>query len=468
MAKLPPLVGRDPALDSPILKLRERWAFPGVSLAISKSGKGFKLTWHWLDPDTRKRHDAHGVKAGCGTATRPTWDECTEIAEAVINAGFLESNYATPRVCVIPGLEDVSRKWLEHRLTHAKKATSTVKQNARAVGLLIDCVERRIQRTPRITDLELCDFAQVGIWGAAHGGRKGNGMDNSTIRNYEAAIRVFWEWLGETYYADHRICPKPSRDRGTAVELSEKPDAPILTLGQVDLALPWFEARRESLYPHLALQAFMLLRGTGLRIKQVCLLQWVNVDLDEQRIRIVHGCKTKAEAKLKRWIAIPPWLVSWLKEQPKLCPYVIASTQPGARKNSGGGGRGKWPAGSHLDGVHWLGCNSRQGNVAALFSEAWADVGVPSPYWQGHLTRCIRKAFRTDAGKLANYTSDKETLTGILEYHIGHQQGLRGVYSNIWRELNYELRSVVRDLPAPGEAQGEPFDVLSLSDRRSA
>lgn len=156
----------------------------------------------------------------------------------------------------------------------------------------------------------------------------------------------------------------------------------------------------------------LVLRYTGLRIGEVMLLRWSDVDLDHARLTVR---KEIDKSRRGRVVPISAHLVAVLRTWERPTDYLITSGSTTRLRH-------------------------RQPR-AKDFAKAWARSGVPADRWQRQPTHAFRKGFKSALLQQA-VTPD------AIDYLQGHKLGggARGRYIDPWVALN--LEGAVAQVPA--------------------
>ena len=240
---------------------------------------------------------------------------------------------------------------------------------------------------------------------------RGRPRADASRQNCLSIVQRMWAWAAnEDEYA--AIMPPPRK-----LEIRVAPGVPTVapTWAEVDACIAALGGEHRRLA--------LLMRFTGLRVRQVLGLQWADFDLGAATLRMRGELgKTRAERR-GRIVPVSPHLVAEMATWGVRDGWVIEATE---------GARGRWLT---------------MGNDRVR--EAWKASGVRPEVWRGRPHHAFRKAL---VSGLIGAGAQREAV----EYLVGHSLGLAGVYTD---PEALGLREAVGMVPAVGG--GSVVDIRS-------
>ena len=248
-------------------------------------------------------------------------------------------------------------------------------------------------------------------------GRHGHARRRSTVKKIVEAVQRAWAWAyNEDDYTS--LIPPPKR-----LEMPEDPGAPTVapTWEEMDACVDACSGWHR--------QVAVMLRFTGLRVQQVMLLRWDDVDL-ERGLLTIRGelGKTRQERRGR----IVPLSLHLLEEL-----------------RGWGPGEG-WmiPCGRDADGPRPREARARD------MGRAWKRAGVREEVWRRRPHHAFRKGVKTGLKRLG---ADSEAV----EFLLGHDLGIAGIYTD---PEGLPLRDAVNKIPPLGYLA----EVVDLRPREGA
>ena len=365
---------------------------------IERRGKGYRVRWR--DPTGKQRSRQMPSRK----AAKQLFSEVEE-AEA-LGRVWNPSRHA-------PVLEDAFRDFLSDRARVLK--AETLSARALILDLFLGYLRQRTDGAPLHLDV-LSRETLSGFWSWLSAGEHRRPVLPSTANSYTRLVHRAWEWIWDSdAYADD--CPRPRKLDFPKTSTRLAPYAP--TWPDVDAAI----AAAKHWHRHL----LIVLRFTGLRMKQAMGLRWDDIDLDGAllTIRPEQG-KSQSESR-GRIIPMSKYLVAELAGWGRRDGWLIVPR-----------GRTRYPA---------------KGVIRSI----WARTDVdPSRYAQpAHcFRRCLQSHFQS-AGVAYN----------VAEYMIGHKVGVGGdVYTAPWAYME-AMRRAVATIPPLDEGNTVDLDARRASNQ---
>ena len=445
-----------PYLDLPEHMIRELWKSQGPpGISIRRTGRGYQLRW-------RDQFEDGTVKQNGPTVG--SWEEALELGKLVVRKKAAGEIYRAGRVKRVPTLGDVKQAYLVGLEGHL--AANTVRLKEIAIRYFIDMVGGE---STLITDLRtkhMDDYRQHLLQMGTMSGRSINQRLNH--------CENWWDEVFRLYVREIPALAPPIKRRVNEAQ-TVGADKPVLGWSAVDLALPELSGekpivdkngrtffRKLGMGRKLAHRAFLIGRGTALRVSQCCALKWEDINLNRQLIHVHRACKSKSEKK-GRFIAMPDWLAEELAGWERISEWPV-SVRHTASSHFGHTKASRNPC-SKGD-VHWCGENEhRVRAISTQVHDAWKRVGIPREYWGRRPFHLLRHTFSTSlAGRLKRDGVELISLSPIqvAEYHLGHEQVLHGVYANIWTAYEHDLRKAALGFPKPGSKESGEGTVTDL------
>jgi hypothetical protein len=240
--------------------------------------------------------------------------------------------------------------------------------------------------------------------------RRGQTVPHAYLRVLWAA----WGWLADDPTGWPQTPPRPSSLRGYVPSAAPYGRTVAPTLEHADACLRRLRARRASEDTVLAV---VILRYTGLRLRQVTGIAREDLDLSAGTLLVRHG-KSRAERAEMRTVP----LAAGLRAEPLFRAAVSAEA-------------GKGPL---------LRCSNPRATVFSSWEDASELDGVPRNVWappnriNARPDHAFRAAFQAHlaAGKVAG---------DVVDFLVGHRGDLRGTHYG--RDLDADARAAVDGLP---------------------
>lgn len=249
------------------------------------------------------------------------------------------------------------------------------------------------------------------------------GRTLTTVVKRAQAIRLAWEWLWEADGEDRAWLSTPPRRIQTRKSPPPSPIAP--TWAEMDACVNACEHNNRHA-PWLRPFA-LVLRFTGLRRSEVLLLEWKDIDLASNTMRL-RADTTKGGYSGRR-LPISPLLGEMLR-----------GWQAGRQ--------GEWVVDAP-EKERLAATSDGRGHVDRNIKRAWVRAGVREDAWRGQPCHAFRKGFQTNL-EIPGVRRE------VTEYPVGHQPVGTGArhYLDAERALWSELCSAVVSIPVvcpPGE-----------------
>ena len=407
-------------LKEDIELLKRLWSWPGIN--IRKNTAGTKLYLRFRVP-TATGSTQHSW-------TYPSWDAAVDAGER-ITADLARGRMPVRERALFPPTIDEAAE--HYRVTRIKGGVSrsTLDADAVAIRMLKDVVACDIG-SPVVRIAELAPQHSIAFVNEL----ERRGRKTSTIQGRWSLARQFWGWAASWYHGKHDVCPAPPLKVSQTAEEMAQSQLPIPTYEMIGAAAPFLvgnaslgRLRKETPSNALWSKAFVLMWGLGIRRTQACALQWGDIDWDNQRVRIQRNCKSKSEAKMRRWIATPEWLLEIVSGWDRRALQLVTTTHKGRLRVA-------------LDA-------NEEAKITQAASRVWESVGLPQQFYKHQPTHNVRKAFRTGVHSIAghSYHFNTITLSDLLEYQLGHATGLVGIYTDMWEAFTQELRFIAKACP---------------------
>ncbi len=240
--------------------------------------------------------------------------------------------------------------------------------------------------------------------------RRGKTVPHAYLRVLWAA----WGWMADDPVGWPQTPPRPSAIRGYVPMATPYGRTVAPTLEHADACLRRLRARRTSADTLLAV---VMLRYTGLRLRQVTGIAREDLDVSAGTLLVRHG-KTRAERAEMRTVPLAQAL--------RAEPIFASAVSSGARQGL------------------LLRCSSPRSTVFAAWEDASELDGVPRHVWAppNRINARPEHAFR--AAFQAQLTADK-VPGDVVDFLVGHQGDLRGTHYG--RDLAADARAAVDGLP---------------------
>tara|TARA_Y100001963_G_scaffold93365_4_gene128514 strand:- start:906 stop:2258 length:1353 start_codon:yes stop_codon:yes gene_type:complete len=435
-----------PYLNLPPSSIGQLWESEGVpGISIERRGRGFRLRWREFYEDNSSVRRSASVGS---------WNEAKLVARRAVENIAAGVSFQPKKLKRIPTLGELKDRYIAN--LKGAKQPGTIRLTEIAVRQLLECIGGRDML---LTDLRTSHMDDFRTWLIARGGKF------STINQRLSHAYRWWSDTFDLFYQDWPGMARPIR-RKVSSSITAPEDKPILPWSQVDLAIPWLSGqtpiqtsdgrtfhRKPGVLRLLGHRAFMIQRGTALRIRQVCELQWHDIDFDRKLIHVHRGCKSASE-KRGRWIPLPDWLGKELMTWERVAIWPVAIRQKADDLRFGLKARNPCSRGD----IHWVGDNQhRREALSDVFRAAWKHSGVPKVYWKQRPSHLHRHTFGTWLARLLSGEHALQSLSAreVVEYHLGHSPGLHGTYVRMWEAYEHDLRKAALGFPAPGTGTGE-------------
>ena len=443
---------RCPYLDLPEHMIKELWKSQGPpGISISRSGRGYKLRWrdHFEDGTVKQNGPVVG-----------SWEEALELGKLVGRKKAAGEIYRAGKVKRVPTLGDVKQAYLVG--LEGAKAPGTIKLKEIAIRYFIDMVGGE---SKLITDLRTKSMDDYRQWLLQRGGK------NTSINQRLNHCFLWWDDVFRLYASEiPRLAPPIRRyvNEGVDTQASK----PVMSWGAVDTLLPYLRneipietsdgrsfIRQTGVLRKLAHKCFLVGRGTALRIRQVCELQWSDIDFHNQLIHVHRGCKSKSE-KRGRFIAMPEWLSEELQSWEQLTKFVVSVRHSAADLRFGLTSRNPCSKGD----IHWCGENQhRRRAMSDEMKAGWDRIGIPTEYTEQRAFHLLRHTFGTHfARQLRGIDLESLSSKDVVEYQLGHSPGLHGTYVSMWESYEHDLRKASLGFPKPGSSETGEGTVTDL------
>ena len=334
-----------------------------------------KYQVRWRQPD--------GREGSRETRDRKTRDQLLREATRCEELGV---RYEPGRVQAEPEIGEVARAWLI--ALESELDDSTIDQHGHRLDLFLRWLRAGHKRGP--LRLELLTEDTLRAFHAEADGFEGKPRQLVTRNKYVRTVHALWRWAWEhDEFGQYARRVKTMRWRSP-----ETAEARALPWSEIDRVVELAHGRHRKL--------LVILRFTGLRVSQAMVLRWEDVDLEAGTIHVRTG-KTRAERR-GRVIPMSPHLVEelagWGVREGFVVPVKALSYD------------GKPPANPRQ-------CRAR--DVHRFFERA----GIPAEYWRGSPHHAFRHALITNL-KAAGVDDE------AVEWYVGHDRGIRGVYADPW------------------------------------
>jgi integrase len=368
----------------------------------------------WRDPDGRARSRS--------VSTRSTANGLRREIEAATELG----RRWKPNGGTTPTLVDAAHEWLNWLERH--KSPDTVKLRAVVVTLFAEFIGDA-RRAPELADLSVenlerfHDHLRRGrrVVVRPHrrdpkGSTRFYKCSTNTANQYVVMLRSFWlwayerdEWRAAMNYPKSLALPDARPALEHAAPTWSDMDALI---AELDPAV-WY------------IQLFTIMRYLPLRSKQAMHLQWSDVDLDDQTLRIragLPGSKTKNERR-GRVVPLSDALTDELAKWGTRDGWLVDKRRAGARRPT-----------AHLDDRRL---------PSSAFKTYWSRTGVPAARWRMP-THSFRRGVISGLAELGVHEETRK-------YLAGHSGGVHGDVYTVYRALEGRLRDAVNQIPRIGE-----------------
>lgn len=452
----------------------------GVSISFRRSGKtavGYKLRWSTGSGEAR-------VSSSTSVATL---DEALREGKEIQRSRREGRPYLTHAQRRPPSLEEAVQRFAED-LRALNRKQSTVSDHVSRLQQLLRFSELRTPRAPyrprerqQPSGWTICDLHPdmlrdrvTGFWAFL----EGQGLSGDYMSHVAISLRKFWSWASREWEdaPGFRVRREPQE----IPSWPGSPKAPILELKDADRIVE--PLLRAGLHRALCYRIFILQRAIGVRVGQAVCARKDGFDPIRGSLTYrLQKRKVRSRGEM-RTVYLPPWAVAEIASWPDHgSPYLVE-----ARERFDGSGRrsasAKRPLVGRSGSLHWLGfeleddeglqqdLKKRQSEVTKTMKIAAYEAGIPSQFIDRRSTHFIRRAWRTGAIKAGTeYRSHREVLSAILEFIIGHGQGVRGDYEDVSRDLEPELRAAVAQLPSPlGREQATCVGLVSVANGQVA
>lgn len=289
-----------------------------------------------------------------------------------------------------PSVAELCDEYLrEHKRTWA---ANTYADRDVSLSIWQAWVEARVRRTH--IGIETVSRSLLGeYWDHLREQRK-NAVSTANLRVQH--VEQWWAWCYD--HEEHgAVVPRP---RTLAVPAVTRSLVRAPTWAEMDLVIGGFQSQRVR-------RLAVVMRCTGLRISQALGIRWDDLDLTARTLELRPELgKTRSERRGRR-VPIAPVLADEL---------------------AGWGVREGPVVDTDTDRDHYT----------AGLRRGWARSGVPEDRWSGRSAHAFRKGFVTGL-RLAGADRD------AVEYLVGHDLGLAGVYTDA---AAYRLTEAVALVPA--------------------
>lgn len=331
---------------------------------FEKRGEG-RWRVRWRDPDGVERSRTVRSLAAARQLVR-------DVERVVDVGGRWEPPAAAPRRKLEDGFVDYLADLRRTR------TAETVRNYVAALGQFVDFANAQLGRAPLVGDLTKALLSQ---W---HGALLSAGKAASTANLRAVAVMAAWRWLEDSdAWGD-------ATPRARRVELTPVAWAPVRapTWAQMDAVI--VAGERDGRAPWRARLAIVL-RCTGLRLRQAMRLQWADLDLDAAELTIRGELGKSRQEKSGRRIPVSAHLVA------------EASTW---------GRREGWLLGPHL---------AQRDDPSWRMGRLWAAASVDEVFWR-RPHHAFRYGFESGLKRLG---ADSEAV----EHLVGHSvKGARAYY----------------------------------------
>ena len=267
-------------------------------MASIEKRKG-KYRIRWRDPDGVQR-----------SRTVPDYDTARRVAREIEQVTSAGRRWEPCDGNAIPRVADAFADYLEWAENHF--APNTVRQYSTCLHQFLDWLESDTRR--RKPTLDLVTNRRADSW--YHFLRHERGLKTSTANLRAVALQSCRTWLydDEDY---HDVTPAPRRRLRLATVPHQPPAAPSwddmdkaihAAIHQANNAKHW----KVKWNARARVQAFTVLRFTGLRIEQVMQLRWEDFDLDERWLKVRGELGKSRQEKAGRVIPVSEHLVAEL------------------------------------------------------------------------------------------------------------------------------------------------------------
>jgi integrase len=348
-----------------------------------------KYQVRWRQPDGREGSRETGDRRTCDKLLR----EATRCEELGIR-------YEPGRVQAEPEIGEVAKSWLI--ALESECEDSTIDQHGHRLDLFLRWLRATHKRGPLRLSLLTADTLRA--FHAELDGFEDGPRALVTRNKYVRTVHALWRYAWEhDEYGQYAARVKTMKWRAP-----EKVEARALPWSEIDRVVEAAHGRHRKL--------LVLLRFTGIRVSEAMALTWEHVDLERGLMRVASK-----KTKTSRTIPMSPHLVEELAGWGLREGYVVPVK---------GGTYNGVPAANPREG--------RARDVHRFFVRA----GIAKEYWRGSPHHAFRHALVTNL-KAAGVDDE------AVEWYVGHDRGIRGVYNDPWA---LPLMRLVEALPAIGAA----------------